>query len=129
MKKPFVFGAAALITAAILALALALGSWAFNHREATLHHGRLQRLTEQHPAGPRVEAAILAEGGRLVGRARSGGELEALVARWAPGSEADIVSLGRRYPTTRVAVVGGMAYFLFFDGQDELRDFALSKAP
>lgn len=122
------FAGAVPITVGILALALALGSWAFQHREATLHHGRLQRLTEQHPSRPRVEAALVAEGGRLVDQAASPEELKVLAARWAPGPEAAVVATGARFSTTRVAVVGGMVYFLFFDAQDELRDFAIRRA-
>jgi hypothetical protein len=127
--RALVFAAAVPITVGILALALTLGSWAFHHRQATLHHGRLQRLTEQHPSRTRVEAAILAEGGRLVDQAVSADELRALAARWAPGAEAAVVTTGSRFRTTRVAVVGGMVYFLFFDAQDELRDFAIKPAP
>ena len=128
-RRAFVFVAAVPITVGILALSLALGSWAFQHRQATLHHGRLQRLTEQHPSRTRVEAALIAEGGRLVDQAASPPELKALAARWAPGSEAAVVATGSRFRTTRVAVVGGMVYFLFFDAHDELRDFAIRRAP
>jgi hypothetical protein len=128
-RRVVVFVAAVPITVGILALALTLGSWAFQHRQATLHHGRLQRLTEQRPSRTRVEAALVAEGGRLVGQAGSPEELKALATRWAPGSEATVAASGARFPTTRVAVVGGMVYFLFFDPQDELRDFAISPVP
>jgi hypothetical protein len=127
-RRALVFVAAVPITVGILALALGLGSWAFGHRRATLHHGRLQRLTEQHPARTRVEAGILAEGGRLVDQASSSAELRVVAARWAPGSENAVITTGSRFRTTRVALVGGMVYFLFFDDKDELRDFAVMPA-
>jgi hypothetical protein len=127
-NRGIVFLVAAVITGAILALAMALGSWAFNHRKATLHAGRLQRLTDQHPTGAQVEAALQAEGGRMIGEARQADEVRALIARVAPRVAGQVEAQARRYHRMRVALVDGMAYVLFFDEKDQLQDFLLSKA-
>jgi hypothetical protein len=127
-SRGIAFLVAAVITGAIVALALALGSWAFNHRKATLHAGRLQRFTVQHPTGAQVEAALQAEGGRMIGQAQQADEIRALIARVAPSVADQVAAQARRYHSTRVALVDDMAYVLFFDQKDQLQDFLLSKA-
>jgi hypothetical protein len=76
-----------------------------------------------------VEAALVAEGGRLVGRATSAEELRLLATHWAPGEQEAVVAQGTRAKRTRVVVVSGMVYFLYFDAEDQLRDFQLRPVP
>jgi hypothetical protein len=125
MRKALIFAAAAVVTAAILATALSLGSWAFHRRQTGLHVDRLKNALAKHPTGPQLEAALAAEGGRLVDQAASPEELRRVAERWAPGEEGTVVAQGSRFARTRVVVVGGMVYFLYFDAEDHLRDFQL----
>ena len=125
MRKSLIFAAAAAVTGLILAASLSLGSWAFHRRQTLLHMERLQRAIAKKPTGPELEAALAAEGGQLVGQASSPEELWAVAARWAPGEEKAVVTQGSRFARTRVVVVSGMVYFLYFDAEDHLRDFQL----
>jgi hypothetical protein len=49
-------------------------------------------------------------------------ELRRSATRWHQKVD-EIVAKGRRWPTSRVYLVGDMVYFVFFGGDDRIRDF------
>jgi hypothetical protein len=124
-KQAFVALGSLAGTGILLVLVFSLGSWGFKHRQASLHAGRLQRLTAQHPTADQVQAGLEMEGGRLVGQASAASELPALAARWAPSDQAVVTATGRRFPQTRVFLVGNVHYFVFFSEDGLMRDFAV----
>lgn len=128
-KKLAVVGGALLVTSLLVGLALGLGSWAFGHREGSLHVGRLERLVEKHPRGDAVRAGLEAEGSSLLGEAAGRAELAALVGRLAPADEALVLGRSGAAARTRAFRAGPYVYWLFFDGEDALAGFAISRAP
>jgi hypothetical protein len=108
---------------------LLLGSWAYNYRRLSLHEGRLTRLLEKHPTIAPVLAALRAEGGQLLDAPSGEPALRRAAARWAPGRAAEVVRKGSKWPQTRIVRVGDMIYFLYFDSDDVLRDFASLSEP
>src|SRR6185436_2276365 len=72
-----------LVTGALLALTLGLGAWAYDIRRNSLHHGRLERLNEQHPKVGQVVVALRTETGKEpLPTPRTEDDLRRLVATW-----------------------------------------------
>jgi hypothetical protein len=115
---------AAVITAALLSLALFLGNWAFKARSASLHERRLSRAIEQKAQRWQMAEALRAEGMTEVGQARSTAELAPMVERWGAGKRAEILDHARGWPLASVFRTDSVAYFLFFDEGDRLRAFS-----
>ena len=112
-------------TAALLALCLALGAWAYGYRRYSLHESRLRRLTELRPGADQVTQALIAEGGGFRGAARSREELEELLLR--DDIRADrtlILSKLAGSAEARVFFVGDMVYVVYFGDDRGMRDFA-----
>ena len=113
------------ITAALLAATLALGAWAYEIRRWTLHAGRLERLNAQHPKIETVTEALVAETGRRpLPTPGTEAELRQLVSKWAPESSEEILAKRRKSADLRIFLVADMVYFIFFDEQGVMRDFA-----
>jgi hypothetical protein len=115
-------------TAVIVALVFSLAGWAYHQRGVTLHDGRLQRAVARHPAGAEISQALLAEGGvRALPTPSSDEALRRLVAEW-PGERPDeVLAKRQRWPGLRVFEVREMIYFLYFDADDRLQDYALGR--
>jgi hypothetical protein len=115
-------------TAVIVALVFSLAGWAYRQRGGSLHDGRLQRAVAQHPAGAQVSEALLAEGGaRTVPAPSSDEALRRLLAQW-PGARADeVLAKRQKWPGLRIFEVREMVYFLYFDADDKLQDYALGR--
>jgi hypothetical protein len=116
-------GAADVLTAALVALALFLGAWAFETRSLRLHQERLARLLEKSPRLEQVVEGLEAEGAVRLGSPRGAEQLQQQAARAATSAE-EVMAKGRRWPVVRVFQVGDVVYFLFFDQSGILRDFA-----
>ncbi|HEV7500475.1 MAG TPA: hypothetical protein VGQ33_10755 [Vicinamibacteria bacterium] len=115
-------------TALIVALVFSLAGWAYRQRGTSLHDGRLQRAVAQHPTSAQISGALLAETGtRAVPVPASDEDLRRLLARWPEARADDILAKRRRWPVLRIFAVGDLAYFLFFDGDDKLQDYALGR--
>lgn len=110
------------VTAATLALALSLGSWAFQHRRGSLHEGRLKRLVAAKPTSAQVNEALLAEGAVPIETPATEDDLARLASRWSPRRAHDVVSRRKQWPEVRVYAHGDVVYFLFFDGSGVLKD-------
>jgi len=111
-------------TSALLALCLLLGAWAYGYRRYSLHESRLRRLNEQRPNADLVTQALRAEGGILQGTARSGVELDGLLARdLIRGDRTVILSKAADAAEARVFFVGDMVYIIYFGNDQAMRDY------
>jgi hypothetical protein len=114
-------------TGVILALVFSLAGWAYRHRGASLHDGRLRRVVEKHPTMGQVSEAILAEpGNRALPTPASADELRRLLARYPRGQADQIVAKRRRWRDLRVFDAGDVVYFLYFDEAGALQDYELA---
>jgi hypothetical protein len=114
-------------TGAILAAVFSLSGWAYQHRAASLHDGRLRRLVEQHPSAAQATEGILAEpGNRAIATSPSEDELRRLAGQWRRGEGDRIIEKRRRWSAVRVFGAGDMVYVLYFDEHDRLQDYELA---
>ena len=130
-RRPLLAAAAVgvLVAAGLAALVLALGSWAYQHRQFTLHDGRLKRLVEQHPGLEAVTRGVLSEpGNRPIPMPESEQRLRDLAAQWSPARADEVMAKRRRWPTLRIFGAGEMVYFLYFDAEGRLQDYVLLSA-
>lgn len=121
-RGPF-FAVAAVVTAGGLAVALWLGSWAFDLRRYAQHVGRLERLLAKEPPLDLTVQAFEEEGTPLVARADTRAELLAVAERLAGSHAPEVVEKGTRWPHTRVFRAPDMLYFVYFDGDRIMRGF------
>jgi hypothetical protein len=126
-KALVVIGGSLAATGVILALVFSLSGWAYQHRESSLHDGRLKRLVDQHPFAAQVTAGILAEPGtRAIASPSTEKELRRLAASWRRGDVERIVSKQRTWPDVRVFGAGDLVYVLYFDAQGRLQGYELA---
>jgi hypothetical protein len=126
-KVVFVALGSVAATGAIVALVFSLAGWAYRHRGASLHDGRLRRVVEQHPTVAQVSEGILAEpGNRALPTPASEEELRRLLAQYPRGRADQIVAKRRRWRDLRVFDAGDVVYFLYFDDAGALQDYELA---
>jgi hypothetical protein len=121
--------AAVAVTGAILAAALLLGAWGFNFRRHAQHEARLSRLLQRKPTLEQVDAAFQAEGTARLAAPANADALERDATTWGRARREQILAKSRQWTTTRVYLAGDMVYFVFFDEQNILRDFACVGKP
>jgi hypothetical protein len=113
-------------TAVLVGLVFSLGGWAYQHRRSSLHDGRLRRLVAEHPSEDRVSRGILAEPGNWpIATPASDEDLRRLAAQWSPARADEVVAKRRQGKRLRIFGVRDVAYFLYFDDEDKLRDYVL----
>jgi hypothetical protein len=122
-KRGYVLAGAAVLTAAGLAGALWLGSWAFDVRRYTAHNGRLERLLAKKPVLDLVVQALEEEGTPLLAQADSEADLLAVAESLGGDKQAEVVVKGKRWPRTRVFRAVDMRYFIYFDAEGVMRGF------
>lgn len=121
--------AAVAATGAILAAALLLGAWGFNFRRHAQHEARLSRLLQRKPTLEQVDKAFQAEGTELLAAPASADALDRDATTWGRARREQILAKARQKATTRVYLAGDMVYFVFFDEQNVLSDFACVSKP
>jgi hypothetical protein len=128
MRKVVLVAAGSLAaTGAILALVFSLAGWAYRHRDASLHDGRLRRAVAKHPTMGQVSEGLLAEpGNRALPTPASEEELRRLVGQYPRGRADQIVGKRRRWRDMRVFDAGDVVYFLYFDEAGALQDYELA---
>jgi hypothetical protein len=115
-----------LVTGGLVTLVLSLGSWAYQTRRFLFHERRLARLLEQHPTAADASAGILAEpGNRSIAAPVTEEGLATLAGQWSPGHVEEIVAKRRAAREVRIFGVADMVYFLYFDADGRLQDYAL----
>lgn len=122
-RKAIFMAAGAVVSAAMLAAALWLGSWAFHTRQRSLHEGRLSRALAMHPTADRLTKGLEDEGSPLLASARGAAEVEVFAARWGGQRRQEILAKARLHASTRIHRSQGAVYFLYFDAEDVLRDY------
>ena len=124
LNRGWIYAGALLASALACYLALLLGAWGFDYRRYSQHERRLRRLVQQEPTLDRVVRGLADDGSPLVASPDGPAALEK-AARVLGGPKAEeVLAKGRQWPTTRVFVAGDMVYFLYFDRDEVLRDFA-----
>jgi hypothetical protein len=115
------------VTSTIVVLVFSLAGWAYRHRDASLHDGRLRRVVEQHPTMSQVSEGILAEpGNRALPTPASEEELRRLLAQYPRGRADQILAKRRHWRDMRVFDARDVAYFLYFDEKGTLQDYELA---
>jgi hypothetical protein len=115
------------VTGAIVVLVFSLAGWAYRHRGASLHDGRLRRIVELHPTIGQVSEGILAEpGNRALPTPASEEELRRLAERFPRGRADQILAKGRRWAQWRVFDARDVVYILYFDEAGKLQDYELA---
>jgi hypothetical protein len=122
-RRGLFLAAAAVVTAGGLAVALWLGSWAFDLRRFSVHVGRLERLLAKEPKLDIVVQAFEEEGTPLAARADSLAELQEVAERLAGRHAPEVVEKGTRFAHTRVFGAPDMLYFVYFDADRTMRSF------
>jgi len=113
------------VTAVFAWLAFMLGTWGFEARNYVQHQQRLRNLVAKKPRLEQVAQALTEEGSPLVASPASEAELARLAREKGGARAAEILEKGRRWPQARAFRAGSMLYFLFFDAEGILRDYAL----
>jgi hypothetical protein len=129
VRRAVILGGAALVSLAILALALLMGAWAFEFRRMSLHEGRLKRLVETEPK-PTVSVAsqgLTNEGWQAIAVEVGDATLAKLFGEDPPPRVAEIRAKRSRWPTARVFANGDLVYVLYFADDGTIADFSLVK--
>jgi hypothetical protein len=124
MSRIWVLVTAFAVTAATLTLALLLGSAAFDYRRYSQHQGRLERVLEQHPDAERLTKGLADEGTPLVAVPRTDDEIARVIAEQKADRQEELHEKARRWGHLRVYAAADMLYFVFFDGEGVMRDYA-----
>ena len=126
-KAVFVVAGSLAVTGAIVAVVFSLAGWAYRHRGASLHDGRLRRVVEQHPTIGQVSEGILAEpGNRVLPTPASEAELRRLLEDYPRGRADRILAKRRQWRDLRVFDARDVVYILYFDEAGTLRDYELA---
>jgi hypothetical protein len=121
-------GAAAFVTAALLAVALYMGDWAYGTRSSSLHERRLTRMLEEKPHRDALSHALRDEGMIEVASAKAPSELAEVARRWGGTKRDEVLAKGGRWPLTLVFSGNGMVYLLYFDEKGQVRDYTFVAA-
>ena len=126
-KVVFIVAGSLAVTSTIVILVFSLAGWAYRHRGASLHDGRLRRAVEQHPTIGQVSEGILAEpGNRALPTPTSEEELRRLLVSYPRGQADQIVAKWRRWRDLRVFDAHEVVYILYFDEKGALQDYELA---
>jgi hypothetical protein len=125
VKRVWILAGAFVVTAAILVLALGLGSLGFDIRRYPLHDRRMQRVLEQHPTVEQLTQGLADDGSPLIADARTPAEIDRVIAAHGDDRGAALREKARKWDRLRVYAAGDMLYFVFFDRGGIMQDFAL----
>ena len=124
VSRLWILAGAFTATVAILALALLAGSWAFDYRRYSQHEGRMRRVLQQQPSIWQVTAGLEDEGALVLSAPKTAEEIEeTIVARGGDHAE-ELREKARRWGHLRVFRAADMLYFVFYDDDGVMRDFA-----
>jgi hypothetical protein len=124
VSRLWILAGAFTVTVATLALALLAGSWAFDYRRYSQHEGRMRRVLQQQPSIWQVTAGLEDEGASVLSAPETAEELEEAIAAHGGGQAEDLREKARRWGHLRVFRAADMLYFVFYDDDGVMRDFA-----
>ena len=124
MSRFWILAGAFTATAATLALALLLGAWGFDYRRYSQHEGRLKRVLEQQPTIGQVTAGLEDEGASVLSAPETAEELEEVIVAHGGERAESLRQKAQRWGHLRVFRVADMLYFVFYDDDGVMRDFA-----
>ena len=124
MKRFWILFGAFVVTAATLGVALMLGTWAFEYRRYSLHETRLERVMEQEPTIARLTEGLENEGTTVLAAPETAEDLRVAIDTHGEAAADVLRQKARRWPSLRVYRSADMIYFIFFDDDDIMRDFA-----
>lgn len=126
-KAVFVVAGSVAVTGAIVVLVFSLAGWAYRHRDASLHDGRLRKVVAKHPTIAQVSEGILAEpGNRALPTPASEEELGRLLDQYPRGRKDQILAKRRQWRGLRVFEARDVVYILYFDEAGALQDYELA---
>ena len=123
MKRFWILAGAAILTLALLSLAMLLGSASFDFRRFSQHQGRLQKVMREHPTADRLTRGFADEGTVLLAVATTPEEVEREASARGGKKAAEIRAKAARSAETRVYQTADMLYFVYFDAAGVMRDF------
>ena len=124
MSRFLILAGAFTATTATLALAFLLGAWGFDYRRYSQHEGRLQRVLEQQPTIGQVTAGLEDEGAPVLSAPKTAEELEKVIEAHGGERVEGLREKARRWGHLRVFRATDMVYFIFYDDEGVMRDFA-----
>jgi hypothetical protein len=123
MRRLCILTGAAIVTLALLALAMLLGSASFDYRRFSQHQGRLQKVMREHPTADRLTQGFADEGTVLLAVATTPEEVEREASTRGGKKAAEIREKAARSAEMRVYQTADMLYFIYFDAAGVMRDF------
>jgi len=118
---------ATVVTVGGLATALILGTLVYDFRRSNMHEARLKGILVQTPTVYQVTEG-LKEKAPLVRIVESPEDLRDAVDRYAGDRRDVVLEKAERFPQLRIFAAGDMMYFIFFDAEDVMRDYAYVSA-
>ena len=109
------------------AVALVLGTIGYDVRRMNMHEARLKGILVQTPTVYQVTEG-LKEKAPLVRIVESPEDLRDAVDRYAGDRRDVVLEKAERFPQLRIFAAGDMMYFIFFDAEDVMRDYAYVSA-
>lgn len=124
MSRFLILAGAVAATAATLALALLAGTWAFDYRRYSQHEDRMHRVLQQQPTIGQLTEGLEDEGASVFAAPETAEDLDGvIVAHGGPRTE-ELRQKARRWGHLRVFRATDMLYFVFYDSEGVMRDFA-----
>jgi hypothetical protein len=124
MKRLWILFGAFVVSATSLGVALMLGSWTFEYRRHSQHATRLERVMEHEPTMVRLTEGLANEGTTILAAPETAEDLQVAIDTHGGAIAETIRQKARRWPRLRVYRTVDMIYFIFFDDDDVMRDFA-----
>jgi hypothetical protein len=124
MKRFWILFGAFVVSAATLGVALMLGTWAFEYRRYSQHETRLERVMAQEPTMARLTEGLANEGTTILAAPETARGVEIAIDTHGEAAADTLRQKARRWPSLRVYRSADMIYFIFFDDDDIMRDFA-----
>lgn len=125
-RRAVFLGVAALLSLAVLGLALLLGAWAFAYRRDSLHAGRLERMLKEHPTEAQLTSGLAVEDIRLAASDASDATLARLLGP-AAARAGDVRAKRDRFPAARLYETPHYVYVVFFGPDGKAADAVLLK--
>jgi hypothetical protein len=124
MNRSWILLGALAVTLASLSVALFLGTLGFNYHRSLEHEELLRAVMARQPTAARLtEWLASVKGAPLLAAPEGRAEVESVISARGAAKLGELRTKAGRYPRMRVYRASDMLYFVFFDGDDVMRDF------